>query len=195
MTPVRNATVTAEARLSEDDPIPPEDPAVTAPGLALDDLYRSEGPKLLRFFRRRIGEQDSQDLLQESFARLAKAEEGRDQAIVRPEAFLNRIASNMLKNRALSAYERAKGNSMPVEDADLSAPDLLRALEARDMIHRVQTALMRLSPKTRDIFLAHRVDGLSYEEIAQRVGLSKKGVDWHMTKAIAHLNRSLRSRW
>lgn len=193
MTPIRNAAMAAP-RLSPQDPMPPEDRVVAAPALALDDLYRSEGPRLLRFFRRRIGEQDSQDLLQESFARLAKADAGREQAILRPAAFLNRIATNMVKNRALSAYERARGHAMPAEEADLTAPDLLHLLEARDMIDRVQAALMRLSPKTRDIFLAHRVDGLSYAEIAQRMGLSRKGVEWHMTKAIAHLDRSLRSR-
>jgi DNA-directed RNA polymerase specialized sigma24 family protein len=53
---------------------------------------------------------------------------------------------------------------------------------------------MRLSPKTRDIFLAHRVDGVSYSDIAKRMGLSVKGVEWHMTKAIAHLDRVLRAR-
>ena len=132
--------------------------------------------------------------MQESFVRLADADARRDQIIERPAAFLNRIATNVLKNEAKSAYERARGNSLPVEEAGLTAPDLVATLEARDMINRVQTALMRLSPKTRDIFLAHRVDGLSYADIAQRMGLSKKGVEWHMTKAIAHLDRSLRSR-
>ena len=62
------------------------------------------------------------------------------------------------------------------------------------MLDRIQNALMRLSPKTREVFLAHRVDGHSYNDIAKRMELSVKGVEWHMTKAIAHLDRVLRSR-
>lgn len=81
-----------------------------------------------------------------------------------------------------------------MEEASLAGPDMVAMLEARDLLNRIQNALMRLSPKTRDIFLAHRVDGLSYNEIAKRTGLSLKGVEWHMTKAISHLDRVLRSR-
>jgi RNA polymerase sigma-70 factor (ECF subfamily) len=39
--------------------------------------------------------------------------------------------------------------------------------------------------------MAHRLDGLSYAEIAARTGLSIKGVEKHMCKAIAQLDRSL----
>jgi RNA polymerase sigma-70 factor (ECF subfamily) len=67
-------------------------------------------------------------------------------------------------------------------------------LEARDQLERVQNALAGLTPKTRDIFLAHRLDGMSYKDIATQTGLSLKGVEWHMTKAIAHLDRLLRRR-
>lgn len=191
---IREFLASLAPRLAEADPLPPDDRVLRVSTLALEDLYRSEAPKLLRFFNRRADHQDSHDLMQESFTRLADAHARHDRIIERPEAFLNRIASNVMKNEAKSAYERARANSLPVEDAGLTAPDLVAALEARDLINRVQTALMRLSPKTRDIFLAHRVDGLSYGDIGQRMGLSKKGVEWHMTKAIAHLDRTLRSR-
>lgn len=75
-----------------------------------------------------------------------------------------------------------------------AGPDMTAALEARDLLDRLQNALIQLKPKTRSIFLAHRVDGHSYNEIAKQTGLSVKGVEWHMTKAIAHLDRMLRSR-
>ena len=51
--------------------------------------------------------------------------------------------------------------------------------------------MLHLKPKTRAIFLAHRVHGLSYAEIANRTGLSVKGVEKQMSKAIAHLDRML----
>ena len=52
--------------------------------------------------------------------------------------------------------------------------------------------MLKLRPITREIFMAHRLDGLSYAEIADRTGLSVKGVEKHMSKAIAQVTRSRR---
>ena len=38
-------------------------------------------------------------------------------------------------------------------------------------------------------FLAHRIDGYGYAEIAHRTGLSIKTVEKHMSRAIAALDR------
>jgi RNA polymerase sigma-70 factor (ECF subfamily) len=39
--------------------------------------------------------------------------------------------------------------------------------------------------------MAHRLDGLSYAEIAEQTGLSVKGVEKQMSKAIAEITRML----
>lgn len=44
--------------------------------------------------------------------------------------------------------------------------------------------LLRLSERTRDIFLAHRVDGLSYQEIARQHQVSVSTVERHVAKAL-----------
>lgn len=178
-------------RLAEGDPLPPEDHLVQ-PALALDDLYRVHGPRLLRFFTRRADRQDATDLVHESFVRFASSEACRDRTVECPEAYLNQIATNLLRDRAKLALQRSLASHVPADDVPLTGTDLVAALEARDRLNRLQTALMRLKPKTRDIFLAHRLDGLSYKQIAERSGLSIKGVEWHMTKAIDHLDRTLR---
>lgn len=181
-------------RLAEGDPLPPDNRLAAGSVLALEDLYRSQKPRLLRYFTRRTDGQEAGDLLQESFARLAGTAAEPGKSIEEPEAYLNRIAGNLLRNRAKSALQRSLAHHIPVEEAEPRAPDLVVALEARDLLNRIQSALLKLSPKTRDIFLAHRVDGLSYKEIATSMGLSVKGVEWHMTKAIAHVDRVMRRR-
>jgi len=185
---LRPATI---PRLDEDDPLPPED-RVVRPSLALDDLYRVHGPRLLRYFSRRADRQDAGDLVHESFVRFANSDACRERAIECPEAYLNQIATNLLRDRAKSAVQRSLASHVAADEVPLAGPDLVAALEARDKLNRLQTALMRLKPKTRAIFLAHRLDGLSYKQIAERSGLSVKGVEWHMTKAIDHLDRVLR---
>lgn len=185
---LRPATI---PRLDEDDPLPPENRVVRA-SLALDDLYRVHGPRLLRYFSRRADRQDAGDLVHESFVRFANSDARRERAIECPEAYLNRIATNLLRDRAKSALQRSLASHVAADDVPLAGPNLVTALEARDKLNRLQTALMRLKPKTREIFLAHRLDGLSYKQIAERSGLSVKGVEWHMTKAIDHLDRVLK---
>ena len=184
----------ASPRLAEGDPLPPDDRVVAGSVLALNDLYLTQAPKLLRYFARRTDRQDANDLVQESFARLADAAAAPDKVIEQPEAYLNRIATNLLRDRAKIALQRSLARHVPADEESLAGPDIVAALEARDLLNRIQNALMRLGPKTRDIFLAHRVDGFSYSDIAKRTGLSVKGVEWHMTKAITHLDRVLRSR-
>ena len=69
--------------------------------------------------------------------------------------------------------------------------DQVAVLESRDTLRRLEAAISKLKPKTREIFLAHRLDGLSYAEIAELTGLSVKGVEKQMSKAIAKIDRLL----
>lgn len=159
----------------------------------LDHLYRSRAKRLLSYFARRAGSRDAPDLVQESFTRLAAAQSTAGHTVNEPAAYLQQIATNLMRDRAREALRRSMNQHVVAEEHEV-APDPVRALEARDILSRVQQALARLSPTTRAIFLAHRVEGLRYAEIAEQNGLSVKGVEWHMTKAIACLDRTLRSR-
>jgi RNA polymerase sigma-70 factor (ECF subfamily) len=79
----------------------------------------------------------------------------------------------------------------PADEGALVGIDQQRLLESRDMLTRVEAAMLKLRPKTREIFMAHRIDGLSYAEIAERTGLSIKGVEKQMSKAIAQIDRMM----
>ena len=58
-------------------------------------------------------------------------------------------------------------------------------------MRRLERAIASLRPRTRAVFLAQRIEGLSYREIAERTGLSVKGVEKQMAKAIAKIDRFL----
>jgi len=167
MTFEAGASDSRAARLSDDDPLPPEDRVVDARQLSLEILYRAHAPRLQRLFGRRAGRQDADDLVQDSFVRFADA--GVDRALHKPEAYLTRVATNMLRNRARAAFHRS------VVQNDIADHPLAGATDMTPML---------------EIFMAHRLDGATYGEIAARMGLSVKGVEWHMTKAIAHLHRA-----
>lgn len=163
--------------------------AIEAVGLA--QLHRAHCGRLYRFFARHGARQDADDLVQESFVRFAGMQaKSPDKVVDRPEAYLTAIAVNLLRDRAKVAARRSTASHIPAEEVALVGSDTLAALEARDQLERLQASLARLSPKSRSVFLAHRRDGLSYKEIARQEGLSEKGVQNRMSKAIAHVSRA-----
>jgi RNA polymerase sigma factor (sigma-70 family) len=124
---------------------------------------------------------EADDLVQEAWVRLACYE--REQIVAKPEAFLMRTALNLSidGHRARVSH----GEEVLLDEVVLvdTAPGAEAVVLARERLARLSVCLSRLSDKTRDIFLAHRVDGMTYQEIAQRDGLSISTVEKHIAKA------------
>ncbi|KFL46747.1 ECF-type sigma factor [Sphingobium sp. ba1] len=64
-------------------------------------------------------------------------------------------------------------------------------IEASDLLVVYERAVAGLAPKTREIFLMSRRDGMTYKEIQAKVALSMGAVEYHMMRAIAHIDRYL----
>jgi RNA polymerase sigma factor (sigma-70 family) len=175
--------------VAEADPLPPEDRALVAGGSPFENVFREQRPRLLRFFSRRRSKDAAEDLTQQAFARFVALGGERVRALDSPGAYLHRTAINLLKDEAKAAARHGAQLHISVEDVAIMGPDQIAALEARDMLARLEAAMLRLKPRTREIFLAHRIDGYSYAEIAARTGLSVKAVEKHMSRAIAHIDR------
>lgn len=163
-----------------------------APPLCLDRLYREESPRLLNSLARRTSSrEDAGDLVHEIFCRLTRLGTAHSLRLERPQAYLSRIATNLLRDRAKQASRHMTASHVAADENILAGIDQQRLLESRDMLTRVEAAMLKLRPRTREIFMAHRIDGFSYAEIAERTGLSIKGVEKQMSKAIAQIDRLL----
>jgi RNA polymerase sigma factor (sigma-70 family) len=163
----------------------------TIASVGLAELHRAHRGRLHRYFASHGARQDADDLVQESFVRFAGMQaKSPDKVVERPEAYLTTIAVNLLRERAKVAARRSAASHVPDDEATLIGSDTIAALEARDQLERLQASLARLSPKSRLVFLAHRRDGISHKEIARQEGLSEKGVQNRMSKAIAHISRA-----
>lgn len=160
-------------------------------GVRLDILFRDQRISLMRYFaRNRASAADAEDLTQEAFLRLARADRAETE-IAQPAAYLRQIGRNLMRDHAQAPARKHEFGSPEMVDEAISEVNELGRLEARDRLRRVEAALGRLKPTTRNIFLAHRLDGMTYGEIAERTGLSVKGVEKQMSKAIAQLGRAL----
>ena len=177
--------------VAETDPLPPEDRLSSRSHRALDDLYRSQGPRLLRFFSRKSDRVEAEDLVQEAFMRYADRAERELDNIVEPEAYLTTVATNILRNRAKLAVRRAEVFHQEIEDDLASHTDVVVQLEQRDELRRLNAALHRLRPRARAVFVLKRVEGMTYNEIAERMSMSVKAVKKQMARALHDLRRDV----
>ena len=63
--------------------------------------------------------------------------------------------------------------------------------DRQEQIARIEAIMLRLPRLTREIFMAHRLDDMPYDEIAGRTGLTVRQVERHMARAILALMREL----
>jgi RNA polymerase sigma factor (sigma-70 family) len=186
--------VSAQPFLEHDDkgrvpihPAPGESPACVSQ--EIEALYRQEATGLARIIARRTNDPDqARDIVHEAFLRIAHVSR-KSTLLDRPQAYLRRIAANLLKDRHRMEVRRSTSLHVVADDSVLPSVDPHRQLECRDMLRRVDAAMLRLPDKTRQIFVAHRIEGLSYAEIAERTGLTVKGVEKQMSKALVALDR------
>lgn len=149
---------------------------------ALDDLYRCYSVWLRRRLRSRFGEAMAEDLVQETYAKLAPLTA--EVALRHPKAFLLQVATNLGRDE-LRRARRARA----------AAPDLPAAESGACAVETASlSAMLRTMPDDqRTVFVLSRFGRLTYEEIAERTGLSVKAVEWRMTRALQHCTTHLRS--
>jgi RNA polymerase sigma-70 factor (ECF subfamily) len=140
--------------------------------------------KLLRRIARATHDHnEAEDLLHAAFLRLA--EYRKRNTVENPTAFLVRAALNLKTDGARHAHERNEAGQGLEHFTALSDDQPLQTevLAARERLRRVELGLAQLSPRTREIFLMHRLDELKYREIADRLGITVSAVEKHVAKA------------
>ncbi|OYW48231.1 MAG: hypothetical protein B7Y36_11075 [Novosphingobium sp. 28-62-57] len=154
---------------------------------AIEAEYRHSRPSLLRKLARKTGMTMAEDLVQQVFLRLMVS---RQRQIDNLSGYVRVATDNARKDLVRQELRQHRHSHEPFEDIHPGS-DFQSQLEARDRLARLEQALARLKPLTRNIFLARRLDGYSYAEIAEQTGLSVRGVEKQMSRALKALARHL----
>jgi RNA polymerase sigma-70 factor (ECF subfamily) len=143
--------------------------------------------RLLKFLRRKgRSQEDAEDLIQEAMLRLHVY--GREAAVANEEAFLRQAVSNL----SIDQHRRDRGTfarEVPIEELDPRHP-LIAAhpnpedlLETQQRLAHIRAVLDAVSPRTREIYFAHRA-GYSYAEIAAHMNLSHITIKRHIARGL-----------
>jgi RNA polymerase sigma-70 factor (ECF subfamily) len=157
----------------------------------LDARFRAS---LHSYFLRRTGSaQEAEDLTQETFVRLIGSStfENAEEA----QAFVFRVASNLLRDRARSATRLRRVHTFPIDTVDLeqNEPKLVedidpeRVLIAREDLTEVLACLDELGERTKNIFILFRLEGMKQKGIAAVYGIGLSTVEKHVMAAMLHL--------
>jgi RNA polymerase sigma-70 factor (ECF subfamily) len=183
MTRHRHGGASLARRLPASEPadLPRAGPAAEAPGAGgrgLEALYRRHAAWLRAALLRRFGRETAEDLSQEAFLRM-QAGMG-EQAARHPRGLLLTIAVNAARER----LRRDRVRAPEAAAARAAMPEVCVGSDQDELVLLKQVVLA-LPPKLREVFLLSRFEGLTYEEIARRCGISVKTVEWRMTRALA----------
>jgi RNA polymerase sigma-70 factor (ECF subfamily) len=157
---------------------------------AFETLFRAHYGELCSFVRTQVGHADiAEEIVQDVLLRVWHNRAQLDpQQSLRP--YLYRAARNQalnhLKRRRLE--ERWQHTSNTTSASSMATDDAVRSHELSDAIDQ---AVGGLPERCRLIFLMSREQGLTYQEIADVLGLSVKTVETQMGRALKALRASL----
>jgi RNA polymerase sigma factor (sigma-70 family) len=147
--------------------------------------------ELLSFLSRKVSDRaTAADLAQESYARVYEAQ--RTGSVVRdPRALLYRTARNLVtdhhRRTSVRAGEGAAPDDEPAEPDDFAGPETFEPdtiLSSGQGLAAMAQTIDGLPPRCREAFVLYKFDGLSYAEVAERMGISVRTVEMQLRIAM-----------
>jgi RNA polymerase sigma-70 factor (ECF subfamily) len=161
---------------------------------AYQELFERYAPRIYKFslsyFKNKT---DSEELVQEVFLKIWEKREMLDHS-KNIKSFIFKLAVNTIydfirrKNIEVAFIEFTKTN-FPVE-----SDDTWQSVIFEDMKQNLQDLVEQLPVQQQKIFHLSKTEGLSNEEIAEKLNLSKRTVENHLYRAISTLKEQLKGK-
>lgn len=164
----------------------------TGDELAFELIFRYYYPGLVLFAKQFVMyEEDAEEIVQDFFVRVWQKKDQINQASTLKPYFFTSI-----KNSSLNFLYHKKHNSDLIQEINRLSQDNLLYQEDLFVISDLQNAIRKavgsLPPKCREVFILSRINGLKNENIAEKLHLSKRTVETHVSNALKHLRVELK---
>ena len=158
---------------------------------SLEELFNYYYPRLYGFSKSFLKlEQGIDDILQEVFIRIWQNRKNiKDPATF--SSYIFTIARNLLLNELRS---RLNHRNLKDEVRKLSiAPEYagFDDVQYRDLNSRVCELVGELPDRQKEIFVLSRTEGLSHKEIAHKLQITTKTVEYHISLAIKYIKQNI----
>ena len=159
----------------------------------VERLFSEQRGALQAFFLRRIrSKADAPDLAQEVYLRMLRVSD--QEAIRDPVRYLYTVANNLVKEHAVLDRRQAIGIDIDEVESheQLEVPPAFEGeLDAARRAARLRVVLKQLRPKCQAAVVLRFTHGLSYREVAVRLGVSPQMAKKYVAQALSHCRRRM----
>ena len=153
-------------------------------------FYRATLAPLRRYLARLLGNAtEAQDVAHDAYLRVYPKVQ--DQSAASPEAVLyttaRRLAINRLKRRSITPI----ASTPPPVDSLSTEPGVAQQVMARQELQQLEVAIAQLPEGCRAVLLLRKIELLSHQEIAQRLGIAISTVEKQHARALRLLRLAL----
>jgi len=158
---------------------------------ALGELFNYYYPRLYNFSKAFLKLDDGiDDILQEVFLKIWKNRQN-----IKTSYTFNSYIFTITKNLLLNEL-RSRINNQKIRDQIYQASVAKEYLsfektEYNELKEKIESLVNELPSRQRDIFKLSRFDGLSHKEIADKLNITTKTVEYHISQAIIFLRDKL----
>lgn len=153
----------------------------------IQSLSDTDHKEIRAFATQRVGQQESEDLVQEAYLQLLQRDE--KDTVREPRAFIFRVISNL----SIDAWRKTNRQGTPEADHNIE-PEILicqqpgpEALTSSVLeFDHFLSVLDELPVLQRHAFILNKLEGLTHTQIADRLGVSTKSIQRYLIDAMAH---------
>ncbi|MEO7598208.1 MAG: sigma-70 family RNA polymerase sigma factor [Opitutus sp.] len=154
-------------------------------------LYRATIAPLRRYLTRFLGDaNEAQDIAHDAYIRVyprdGKAPPDNPQAFLYTTA--RNLAINRIKRRKISPFNHQEAHA---DTAPSPQPGVVQQVMARQELSHLKAAIAELPPGCRAVLLLRKVELLSHQEIADRLGIAVSTVEKQHARALRLLRAAL----
>ena len=151
-----------------------------------EGLYRDYFTRTLFFAQQYLPDpEEAREIAQETFVTLWEK-----RTEIRPD--LSKCLNVLRKKIAEQKYSDSLTARETMANYSALSDETFDTVQMQELEQLIGQALSELPEKTRIIYKMSRDQEMTYEEIAQEIDLSVKSVEYHMTKALAHMRHKLK---
>ena len=162
----------------------------------VEKLFAEHRRALQAYFYRHIRtKSDAPDLAQEVYVRMLRLSD--TEAIRNPELYLYTVASNLVKEHAV--LDRRQTSLLDIDETSVQQrlgdlPSLDSQVNASQQAAQLRAVLEQLPVKWRTAVILQYRYGLTYAEIADRLGVSSNMVKKYLAQALGQCRRRMAQR-
>lgn len=159
--------------------------------VSFDTLYRKYSRKIFKFaFSMLKSVEDSENIVQDVFLNLWL-----NRHRIEKDSSVKYYLFTITYNSSISVLRKKLSESKFVEylntlpDSENNAVNL--EIEYNDLVNRLNAIVKSLPSRQKEVFQLHKIEGLKYQEISDKLNISVNTIENHMSSALRTIRKKL----